>query len=339
MELGQVIRKYRKMKNLTQEEMAARLGVSAPAVNKWENGNSMPDIMMLAPIARLLGITTDELLSYSEELTEKEIKDIIDEADRRLKEQSFEEAFCWAKQIIERYPNCEMLIWQIAVIFDARRLMKKVSDEERYDQIICDWYQRALESRDETVRQWSADSLFGFYLRKKEYEKAEECLKYFSVQNPERKRKQAQIYSAVNQIEEAYQAYEELLFTDYQMINATLQGLYLLALQENNFEKAHLFADKQSEAARCFDMGRYHEAASQLEIATLEKDVDTVSSIMEEMLDSVNAINSFTKSPLYEHMKFKEVNEDFLTELKNNLIECFQDKETYGFFKNDNKIS
>ncbi len=338
MELGQVIRKYRKMKNLSQEEMAARLGVSAPAVNKWENGNSMPDIMMLAPIARLLGITTDELLSFSEELTEKEIKDIIDEADRRLKEQPFEEAFCWARQIIERYPNCEMLIWQIAVMFDARRLMKEVQDEEEiYDSIICDWYQRALESRDETVRQWSADSLFSFYLRKKEYKKAEECLEYFSVQNPERKRKQAQIYSAVNQIKEAYQAYEELLFADYQMINATLQGLYLLALQENNFEKAHLFADKQSEAARCFDMGRYHEAASQLEIATLEKDADTVMSIMEEMLDSVNDINSFTKSPLYEHMKFKEVNEDFLNELKNNLIQCFQDEETCGFLNKEEK--
>ena len=337
MELGQVIRKYRKKKNLTQEEMAARLGVSAPAVNNWENGNSMPDIMMLAPIARLLGITTDELLSFSEELTEKEIKDIVDEADRRLKEQSFEEAFCWARQIIERYPNCEMLIWQIAVIFDARRMMKEVQDEEIYDPIICAWYQRALESRDETVRQRSADSLFSFYLRKNEYEKAEECLRFFSEQNPERKRKQAQIYSAANQIRKAYQVYEELLFADYQMINATLQGLYLLALQENNFEKAHLFADKQSEAARCFDMGRYHEAASQLEIATLEKDADTVLSIMEEMLGSVNDINSFTKSPLYEHMKFKDVNEDFLNELKNNLRQCFQDEETYGFLRKEEK--
>ena len=337
MELGQVIRKYRKKKNLTQEEMAARLGVSAPAVNKWENGNSMPDIMMLAPIARLLGITKDELLSFSEELTEKEIKDIVDEADRRLKEQSFEEAFCWARQIIERYPNCEMLIWQIAVIFDARRMMKEVQDEEIYDPIICAWYQRALESRDETVRQRSADSLFSFYLRKNEYKKAEECLRFFSEQNPERKRKQAQIYSAANQIRKAYQVYEELLFADYQMINATLQGLYLLALQENNFEKAHLFADKQSEAARCFDMGRYHEAASQLEIATLEKDADTVLSIMEEMLGSVNDINSFTKSPLYEHMKFKDVNEDFLNELKNNLRQCFQDEETYGFLRKEEK--
>ena len=50
MTLGKVIRKYRKGKSMTQEEMAARLGVSAPAVNKWENENSYPDIMLLAPI-------------------------------------------------------------------------------------------------------------------------------------------------------------------------------------------------------------------------------------------------------------------------------------------------
>ena len=43
MEIGQVIRKYRKEKNMTQEEMANRLGVTAPAVNKWENGASAAD--------------------------------------------------------------------------------------------------------------------------------------------------------------------------------------------------------------------------------------------------------------------------------------------------------
>ena len=40
MQTGEVIRKYRKKRNMTQEEMAVRLGVTAPAVNKWENGVS-----------------------------------------------------------------------------------------------------------------------------------------------------------------------------------------------------------------------------------------------------------------------------------------------------------
>lgn len=51
--------------------MAKRLGVTTPAVNKWENGASLPDITLLAPIARLLGITVDTLLSFRGDLTGK----------------------------------------------------------------------------------------------------------------------------------------------------------------------------------------------------------------------------------------------------------------------------
>lgn len=41
MQIGETMRKYRKMRDMTQEEMANRLGVTPPAVNKWENGGSL----------------------------------------------------------------------------------------------------------------------------------------------------------------------------------------------------------------------------------------------------------------------------------------------------------
>lgn len=91
MKIGEVIRKNRKKINMTQEEMANRLGVTAPAVNKWENGNSMPDITLLAPIARLLNITLDTLLSFKEELTAEEIKAFIEETEKRLDTEPYEE--------------------------------------------------------------------------------------------------------------------------------------------------------------------------------------------------------------------------------------------------------
>lgn len=40
MNIGSVIKKYRKVSGFTQKEMANRLGVTTPAVNKWENGVS-----------------------------------------------------------------------------------------------------------------------------------------------------------------------------------------------------------------------------------------------------------------------------------------------------------
>lgn len=335
MTLGKVIRKYRKIRNLTQEEMAGRLGVTAPAVNKWENGNSYPDITLLAPIARLLDISLDTLLSFREELTMEEINEIIREADSRLEKEPYEEVFQWAKKKIEQYPNCDELILDIAVLFDAQSIMKNIPEEAGYEEYFCSLYSRVLNSADETIRIRAADALVGCYMRKKEYEKAEKYLTYFSIQNPERKRKQAQIYAETGKIKEAYRAYEELLFSDYQRISMELHGMYLLALQDKDKKRARRLVEKQKEMARCFEMGRYHEISSGLELAAAEKDAAATIAMIEELLSSIGQIGDFRKSFLYEHMKFKEVKKEFTEKLRENLLKCFRDEESYGFLKDD----
>lgn len=337
MQIGQVIRKYRKMKNMTQEEMAKRLGVTAPAVNKWENNASFPDITLLAPIARLLDISLDTLLSFREELTAEEIKAIVYEADSKLKEQSYDKMFQWAKGKLTQYPNCEQLIWQMAVILDAQRFVQKIPNSEKYDDYICSCYVRALDSTDENIRNGAADSLFEFYMRNEQYEKAETYLEYFSKQNPERKRKQAALYSKTNRISEAYKAYEELLFSTYQMANAALYGMFMLAMNEKDMKRAHMLVEKLSDLSECFDMGEYYEASCRLELATLEKDVETTITTMQKMLSGADSIVSYCKSSLYEHMSFKEVGNSFTSELKNNLLKCFLDEESYGFLKDDKR--
>lgn len=60
--IGKNIAALRKEKNMTQEDLAGALGVSAQAVSKWENENSCPDISLLTRIADLFGVTVDELL-------------------------------------------------------------------------------------------------------------------------------------------------------------------------------------------------------------------------------------------------------------------------------------
>ena len=72
MRIGEQIKNYRKTVGLTQEQVANYLGVSTPAVNKWEKGNTYPDISLLPALARLLKIDMNELFSFHEELTEKE---------------------------------------------------------------------------------------------------------------------------------------------------------------------------------------------------------------------------------------------------------------------------
>ncbi len=61
MSLSQNIKRFRTARNLTQEQLADVLGVSAQAVSKWETGNTYPDGSLLVPLAQKLGVSLDEL--------------------------------------------------------------------------------------------------------------------------------------------------------------------------------------------------------------------------------------------------------------------------------------
>ena len=60
--LGTKIRELRKARNLSQETLAQILGVSFQAVSKWENGTTMPDVMMIPAIASFFNVSTDGLV-------------------------------------------------------------------------------------------------------------------------------------------------------------------------------------------------------------------------------------------------------------------------------------
>ncbi len=67
MKLNEKIVWYRRQKKLSQEELAAQVGVSRQAVSKWELGEASPDIGKLLSLARAFGVTTDHLLNDGED--------------------------------------------------------------------------------------------------------------------------------------------------------------------------------------------------------------------------------------------------------------------------------
>ena len=91
MNIGKSILELRKRKNITQEELAAELGVTAAAVSKWENSYTLPDIMMLCALADYFGVTTDELLGRNGVLKEAVVVAASTELSGKI------------KQIVERY--------------------------------------------------------------------------------------------------------------------------------------------------------------------------------------------------------------------------------------------
>ena len=60
--IGKFIAERRKEKNITQEHLANKLGVTNKSISRWENGKTMPDISLFEPLCKELNITINELL-------------------------------------------------------------------------------------------------------------------------------------------------------------------------------------------------------------------------------------------------------------------------------------
>lgn len=93
--IGKYIAENRKKRNITQEQLAEKLGVTSKTISRWENGNYMPDISMLKPLSEELGVTLNDLLSgeivkkdkYQEKL-EENIINTIDYSNKNLIEKN-----------------------------------------------------------------------------------------------------------------------------------------------------------------------------------------------------------------------------------------------------------
>ena len=81
--IGSFISTLRKEKQLTQEQLGEKLGVSQKSISRWETGKNMPDISLLKPLSMELGITVSELIEgerqpVTDKTTEQSVDQIIE---------------------------------------------------------------------------------------------------------------------------------------------------------------------------------------------------------------------------------------------------------------------
>ena len=69
---GSTLKQLRETRNLTQAELAKRIGVSSKTVSKWETAKGLPDISLLQPLAQALGSSVIELMN-GEQITNRNI--------------------------------------------------------------------------------------------------------------------------------------------------------------------------------------------------------------------------------------------------------------------------
>lgn len=116
--IGSNIKKYRKKRKITQEQLAEVLGVSDQAVSRWENGSTYPDIELLPTIALYFGVTLDEMMGMEAIKDESDIEDILNRRKELRNSGEVVKSYEMLREAVKRYPNNFKLI--LALISDLQ---------------------------------------------------------------------------------------------------------------------------------------------------------------------------------------------------------------------------
>ena len=129
---GKFIAKCRKDKNMTQEQLAEKMGVSINAVSKWERGLSFPDVSLYKKLCKELGINIEELINgekdKSEEAKEKAIISTIKET-KKIKKNS--------KKLLITISAVFLIIVVALIYYNIKLKVDLVNDSDfLYDEVI-----------------------------------------------------------------------------------------------------------------------------------------------------------------------------------------------------------
>lgn len=137
------LKKLRKEKAFTQEQLAEALGVTVGAVYKWENDLSMPEIRTLVELAELFDTSVDALLGYGWE------KGSMGEAAEKIRnycrERNFSEGIRFAERSLQKYPNSFEVVYRSATLY----FLSALTPNEKAALRAIELYERAIDLFDQ----------------------------------------------------------------------------------------------------------------------------------------------------------------------------------------------
>ncbi|NFO15670.1 helix-turn-helix transcriptional regulator [Clostridium botulinum] len=280
--IGETILQLRKEKDMTQEQLAIMVGISAGAVSKWENGNSMPDISLLGPLARALNTSIDVLLSFQQELSEIEVANIEQELMKVFLHEGYTAGEAKCKNYLNEYPNSIHLKVVVVSLSEMYVTMSEDNSEEfikakRQEFLVL--LKQVVESRQPKYTSMALFSIAHIHMALENYEESEKALKelpqtidpmtlYPALFMKQGKNKEAMklcsnkllnyinnsylMLTMMEKISKAEQNYEKAIFyldTSYRMQNIFQMGLNSATY---NYIKLYIEIDQKEAAAKWF---------------------------------------------------------------------------------------
>ncbi len=334
MKINEIIREKRKELSLTQEQIAVFLGVSAPAVNKWEKGAAYPDITLLPALARLLKTDLNTLMSFHEDLTDIEIGNFVDDVDKTVQEQNYDTAFQKAISKIREYPTCDRLIYSVILYLEGALTLYNVPAVEQYQKIYETFYKRLAASEIPEIRDTATSMLISYARNRGDFSEAEELIDSLPFSTIDREEQLAILYQRQERYQDAEKIWEHRIIKGITDIQIALINLLETALHEKREKDADFFADLYETITRQFCFPEWMRCNAHLQLALVKKDKRGSLSILQKMLPSMKKEWDMQNSPLYRHADGSgctwlsgRLAKTFIDELANN--------EEYSFLRED----
>ena len=335
--MNEIIKEKRLELKLTQEKIAEYLGVSTPAVNKWEKGVSYPDITILPALARLLETDLNTLLSFNEDLSDKEIGEFINKLTYLIQKKGFKFGYKLAMEKIQDYSNCDRLIYSIALSLEGSLVMSDIDNSEKYYKEIRNLYHRIINSEDVEIRNQVISKMISNRMKRKEYDKAQELIDSIPKQSIDRMQLQADLFIKQGKSSESLELLEQILVGKVNELQMILLKLMEVNMEVNNMDEAEYISNVFKETAESYDLWEYNSYMAKFELAIFKKDEEKSIKLLECMLEAMKEKWNINSSLLYKNIKTKEDNVIMGDQLLSLFIKEIQKDEKFEFLRSNQK--
>ena len=305
MKIHQTIKNRRVALGLTQEQLADYLGVSTPAVNKWERNVSYPDITLLPPLARLLKIDLNELLSFENDLSDKELVLYLNEVASTAATDGFLTAHEKGMDYVHKYPTCYKLILNLAVILQGSLYMYAPNEAPAHLEKIEQLYERCLKSEDVDIRYQTISMMTSNCISAGQFDKAQEYLDKIPNIQFDKRHQQGLLFIKRKELDSASKLYEHELISAANKINTILLSMMEIALLEGRSEDALYFTKIAADSTQLFDLWEYNKFANYFQLYNAQKDADNFIKTLKQMLPALEKPWDISNSRLYAHIDQK----------------------------------
>lgn len=322
--IGAVIMAKRKEKAWTQEQLANAVGVSPPAVSKWETGTSYPDITLLSPIARALDTTVDELLSYGNELSIESIDELTKKVLRTYETHGFDKGWSQCQKLTQEYPNSIPLKFHIGSLFQSFMLMKedfKKEDIHLYYEKAAEIYEEVLASGHPKFTFPSTIILIGYYSMLNKLDRAEELLNGLPKLNVDPDFLYPSIYALRGKNEEAIQMTQENIHRYLPRISQSLSILSSYAYENEDMDSAYAITKTNFEMMNLFGVREELVYPDMIKLLAAQGTIEEALQYFEAYVQSIMDLTyDYSKNPIFNKLKDQHMDLSHIKKILANSI-------------------